>query len=923
MRIFISGNEDVCRWHLPVAQAKAMSFVERCEKAGLTQNTFHFRFEETGATMQAQYAFGQLSLQMHAPFIPVEEEIREIEEEIIPEPGTFYIETAQGYFWVRVRENEEGERVVLLEKFEAMADPGNPFSQEFVYPAMGHRTPGMLSGSFGTEDSRYVLSQAGGVFVGKGQDKGTVKLPPTGAGWARINVEENTQVIGRFCIIENERGQSCFFKYLKVEVDDQDEILIELKHGNVNMLVEGESGGILPANLLKTPCWIHRKCTGSYLSPNKTIGYHTDIGSDDDYFGNADQAAPGIFAISSSIQDKLDNGGENVGSYFNHTQALYRIASFAAAPLDLSDSSITLILVSPTMIWDAESMDDLGWGGYGNTTFGCLDQRVDFTRNILAPRFCAVTYDFKTGEKVVVDIAGTLDSGGNDITIKLNTWDSFGFADFNIWSDIKCGPKYYYEQWGTAEVGEACGWTDEGTGYCMSGKIPVEMEIPKEQRYFQHAAVSFEENLTVKRHAEFCFGGQSYLSSPEYRNSSFYFLFNGLWYETFAAMWLTNPSVSNQCGLCAYPPWSQTPGGNVTFMVNGSVPHGLTSQWLAENATEYVINMQIVEPLAVRPIQLPMNNNPVDMLSFIAKVPEHLAAPNPPEVLVGGIKYPSPDVEGEIVECEYTLMSAPCECSPMQWGPYSQDIILKSVAAMNFTGGCPPYSWAGSGVSFVNYDGTPIPFQERKTRTDLYVRSNNECIGSMKVSDVCGNSLSRSKSISGTSGTVTGPSSLQSGTTGTFYHSLDAGAAYTGTLEMVQQASNGAVLRMPAGASGSYTASWDASCGRTANMSVSAVQYENSKCAMPYCGCGPMTVGTIVSRVYGFDPGNFEFRDTPCYRVTGKAYESGSGTGANPCGCPQENSSWWFSFTGTTPQQLNSNVPGIPMPWWYFNIEQV
>lgn len=78
-----------------------------------------------------------------------------------------------------------------------------------------------------------------------------VKLPPAGVVWARINVEENTQAIGRFCIIENNNGQSCFFKYLKVEVDDQGEILIELKHGNVNMLVEGESGGILPDNLLK------------------------------------------------------------------------------------------------------------------------------------------------------------------------------------------------------------------------------------------------------------------------------------------------------------------------------------------------------------------------------------------------------------------------------------------------------------------------------------------------------------------------------------------------------------------------------------------------------------------------------------------------------------------------------------------------
>lgn len=103
---------------------------------------------------------------------------------------------------------------------------------------------------------------------------------------------------------------------------------------------------------------------------------------------------------------------------------------------------------------------------------------------------------------------------------------------------------------------------------------------------------------------------------------------------------------------------------------------------------------------------------------------------------------------------------------------------------------------------------------------NLYVMSTDECEGSMTVTDRCGQSLSRSKSIFGTTGTVVGPSTLEPGGSGTFYHDLGPSATYDGTLEMVQQSGNGAILRMPAGASGSYTASWSASCGRSATWTV-------------------------------------------------------------------------------------------------------
>ena len=158
----------------------------------------------------------------------------------------------------------------------------------------------------------------------------------------------------------------------------------------------------------------------------------------------------------------------------------------------------------------------------------------------------------------------------------------------------------------------------------------------------------------------------------------------------------------------------------------------------------------------------------------------------------------------------------------MSWGQYSQDIALNGTAHMYFSGGCAPFSWYGSNVDFVDGSGSVIPFSARKSMNDLYVRSTDECEGSMTVTDRCGQSLSRSKSISGTTGTVVGPSVLEPGESGTFYHDLGAGATYTGTLEMVQQSGGGAILRMPAGASGNYTASWTASCGRSASMTVSS-----------------------------------------------------------------------------------------------------
>ena len=68
MRVFFSGNEDLARHHLPIVQSVANSFAERCKKAGLSQNAMAFSFNDTGAHASIQYVFGQLNVQISAPF---------------------------------------------------------------------------------------------------------------------------------------------------------------------------------------------------------------------------------------------------------------------------------------------------------------------------------------------------------------------------------------------------------------------------------------------------------------------------------------------------------------------------------------------------------------------------------------------------------------------------------------------------------------------------------------------------------------------------------------------------------------------------------------------------------------------------------------------------------------------------------------
>ena len=217
----------------------------------------------------------------------------------------------------------------------------------------------------------------------------------------------------------------------------------------------------------------------------------------------------------------------------------------------------------------------------------------------------------------------------------------------------------------------------------------------------------------------------------------------------------------------------------------------------------------------------------------------------------------------------------------MAWGQYSQDISLGGTASMYFTGGCPPFSWRGSNVDFIDGDGNTIPFSARKSMNSMSVRSTDECEGSVTVSDRCNHSLSRSASITGDVGTVVGPSTLEPGETGAFYHDLGAGATYDGTLEMVQQSGTGAILMMPAGASGAYTAKWTASCGREASMTVTAIE------------SGACTGGSCYTNILGTkSPG-----DVVC--VCGQWVRLGATVlGSNLCWTKATGPIFWFAGGG-------------------------
>lgn len=836
-RIFLQGNEDVARWHLPVVLSRFKAFVFRCKNSGLKQDRFTMTFEEDGTVVFGQYFYGEESVQIYSPVrkaITKEESIIDLSAET--KPKTFFIHTSQGYFWVEVRHDKEGLPVVLLTKFTATKLSDDGITKEFIYPGMGMQSFGMLTGCIGDVPSqRYVLTQSGGVMIGEGEEKGTIKLPGTGGGNARITVDRNDNAGGFFCVLENVDGKVAQVKVISVDLL-ADKLVVEMQHGVIDMLVEAEAGNITSENFPKTPTYIHRKCTGSYFSPNKTIGYHVDAGSDDAYHGNT-------FAIPPGAQDKLDNGMEGE-SYFNHSKDLYGIASLFAAPIEFNKTSVSLVMVSPTLVWSVPNHDDLCWGGYGETqTYaGCIDLIGDYTINIISPRFCKAELTFSTQKVTAVDLSGMVDSNSHNNELDLDSWcGTFGATAVSK-AETQCGPKYFYTKTEEDDIAEPCSWNEDGTDNChdsIGGAYQI--EYAREVSYRQHWVENFRENLTIKRKAEFRFGKRSLIFNRNERHTNPYFLFDGLWHLDFGVMYLKNPQITNSCKLCAYPLFYQTPGELVYFSYSGNVD----IEWLSNMAHEYVRNLEIVEPLGMHSMPSSSPSGWITQFGFIARVPEELAAPHEPEVLTGGVSYPSQDIEGEEVNCEYSLMSAPCICdTPIVWGQYSSEIVLNGMAHMYFDGGCPPFSWTGNNVSFVNSAGVKIDRYTLKKTRSLYVKSNDECSGSVKVYEVCGENLSKEKSIIGYIGSVVGPATLEPGETAIYYHNLGPGVAYTGNMPGMpfeNELGNGVIATMPANADTGqqYNVSFTGVCDVVASMTVSALP----DCAASYDAVLPLLGG--------------------------------------------------------------------------------
>lgn len=106
MRVFLSGNEEVARFHLPVAKSMAAEFAKRTEKSGLKQNAFSVLFKETGARAAMTYAFGEINLSVDAPFSG------KVEEGVL-------IQERRLYEWNNVANIDRvcrGERGILLGK---------------------------------------------------------------------------------------------------------------------------------------------------------------------------------------------------------------------------------------------------------------------------------------------------------------------------------------------------------------------------------------------------------------------------------------------------------------------------------------------------------------------------------------------------------------------------------------------------------------------------------------------------------------------------------------------------------------------------------------------------------------------------------------------------------------------------------------
>jgi hypothetical protein len=821
VRIFLSGNEEAARWYLPIAQAKVNEFVARTEKAGLSQNTYSFIFEESGARVSAQYAFGQVSMQIHAPFIPipmVEEEAEE-GEEVFEGPKTFYVNTTQGYFWVEVRYTD-GVPSVVLTQFVAMT------GDEFVYPGFALNAPGMIVGCFEDDPAgRYVLSQNGGVMTGKDEEKGIIRSTAIIDNFSRITVISNDENAGDFVIIKNSGGRVAEVRRVKVAYTDG-AVAVERDYASIFMDLEGETN-LYVSNLLSNPTWVHRKCSGSYFSPNKTIGYHVDIGADEDFLGNIQEVRGA---------DLLDNTGGFEEPMFNHTTDLYRLAEILSFPVSVDGSSITLLLVSPTMGFEATAGQVARcWGGYGLTQSwaGCVDYQQDFDSWILSPRFVLCTADLSSGERFFADPSA---SGDTNVSIPVRSWDSEFGGSFVYDAEYSCDTKFYSAMEEQEAAGQ-CAWLEpcsyncnigmsdpSSTGDCAKGWTPYS--------YWEYFS---RENLRNSKRAYFLFGENQPRPQEPVTMRGFYFLFDGLWHLDIGVYWTKSKIVGNLCGLCAIPQSSQVPGGNITFAVQNVDP-----EWVLQNGHEFVENLEIVTPLGY--ISWPMGGT---VLGFVAKVPESFEPPHEPMLMLGGVEYQSENVDGVTIRCQRAFISDVCICEDNELTlDVGFEFDLNDSTTLPLVGGCAPFELTGNNAT-VNAMAYLV------TRERDISLSTGDCDSSLVIKDACGAVISLNKSVDPVTGVVVGAGVMAQGDTEIFYHDLEA-AEYTGNLVFISTVSgpsgNGALLQMPNGAIGgaNYTVSFVGRCGSHASKTVMA---GNPDCLYDFATPSEIQGQSYISRI--------------------------------------------------------------------------
>jgi len=826
-RIFLQGNEDVARWHLPVVLSKFKAFVRRCKEAGLKQDRFTMFFEDTGTSVFGQYFYGEESVQLYSPLRSVVlQEKSKVDLSAEGGPKTFFISTVQGYFWVEVRYAESGAPIVILTPFVAVTIADDGITESFVYPGFALNAPGMLSGCFDDDPGlRYVVAQNGGVMAGAGQEKGTIRSTQVIDASARITPLHAADASHGYVLMKNSGGRNIEIRKLNVS-KDVGEIAVSRDYFSVDMEAEGVSN-ISVANMLQNPTWIHRKCSGSYFSPNKTIGYHVDIGADAFFLGNTDESA-GV--------DLLDNSGGFEESMFNHTNDMYRVLSILSAPVETSDVGMKFIASSPTMRFtNDKGSSKMCWGGFGLTQSwaGCVDYMQDFDAWVLSPRPVIVSLNFSSGN---VEIEDPSESGSFDGEFSILSWDGYFKSNISYKTSYECDSVYHNEML-EKSAGEQCSWIEDCSNKCSTDDPGSTGTCPNGWEPFTYWEYFSRENIRNSKKLYFSFG----LSSPSFSNPAkddgFFLMFDGLWHLDIGVLWADSKTVGNSCGICSSPLTGQDPGENITFMLQGG-----DADWVIANGREYVKNLEVVSPLGI--VSWPAGGSGV---GFVVRVPDAFSAPHPPVVLTGGIEYASKDVEGETIRCERSLMSTPCECTgnPLYWDDFAS--LTLSGGYMYIHGGCPPYTWQITGGVFIDALGNSIgSLVANTTDVTIDVVVTDACAVSVAVTDSCETTITKFASADVEDGVVVGPLVLQPDEEAYYAHNLGVLATYTGTLILVSNGIGGAVLKAPSSLSGGeYVASFETNaCGyQVATLDVGVGEY----CPYPTTGTGEPVAGMRVS----------------------------------------------------------------------------